>query len=293
MAFPVQTGTTLVLSSDKNTIQSRIREVMGVGEDGYGISALQSRLHSTGTTIRASHFQALYDDLNRIYIHQTGNSLSAANTFSSSTLISAPAVNYLNTISQYVIDPNNRYFVHPSQSTASVELIDPRVSTWATNITATVLCTWTSELQANYFFNSGGILKVQTNHLDNWASLREREWARLLTEIGTSSFTHSNWVSGIDTVSTYTANFPYDMFVELRTTVTNKSVQFTVELVNNDAALQVYPDDLEFTIQDGTIVSNTLSVSTMVLQDVVFTLTNVSSQLKASASVLGFDIVQP
>ena len=291
MAFPVTTATQ-VLSVDKNLIQNRIREVMGIGEEGYGISALQSRLHSTGTLVRASHFQALYDDLDRIYQHQTGNNLNAANTFSSATVITTASVNYLNTFSQYVIDPNNRYFVHPSQSTASVELIDPRVSIWSTEISSSILCTWTSVLQANYFFNSGGQLQLQTNHQNNWSTAREKEWARLLTAIGTSSFTHSNWIAGIDTVSTYTADAPYNFYVTVNTDVAEKSVQFTVELVNDTASLIVYPDELEFTVQDGTITANTLSASTEVLQDVVFTLTNVSTELKPSASLIGFDIVQ-
>lgn len=290
MTFPVQSGTSTILSVDSNLIQDRVRDVLGISTSGYGISALSSRLQSTGTIARASHFNALFSDLDRAFTHQTGGVMNVANTFSSGTVITTASVNYLNTISEYIV--TNRYTVHPSQTTASVQLIDPRISVWDGNISSKILCSWTSALQANYFFNSGGALKLQTDNLTDFSNNFEEEWIRLIDSIGTYTFTHSNWVSGLNSSTTYNANSPFNFSIEIDTVLSDRSVEFTVKLNNNNDEFIVYPQELQFALQDGSIVAPTISTSVDVLQDSVFTLTNVSSQLKADVATLGFDVVQ-
>lgn len=290
MTFPVQSGTSTILSVDSNTIQNRIRDVLGISTSGYGISALASRLHSTGTVVRASHYQALYDDLDRAFTHQTGNTMNPAITFSSSTVITTPSVNYLNTISEYIV--TNRYTVHPSQTNSDLKVTDTRLNVWNGTISSKVLCTWTSALQADYFFNSGGVIKLDPDHFNNWVSPSDREMARLIDSIGTYTISRNNWVNGVNVVNTFTSPYPYTSTATVRVDYTDKSITFTITLINSDEALLVYPDNLLYTVQDGTITGSTITSNLDILQDVVFQSTSTNNNLIVSPYVVGYDLNQ-
>ena len=65
----------LITAARYNNAQGRVEAILGVGSttEGYGQTVTSEQV-SSNVIINASHVNALYTDLNKIYVHQTGGS---------------------------------------------------------------------------------------------------------------------------------------------------------------------------------------------------------------------------
>jgi hypothetical protein len=194
MTFPITPGSTATVADymDSYTI---INDIIGIGENGYGIPLPVSGPVTTKTRIKARDWNFLQRDLSSIFIHVT-NTGTATTTVTNTTIVSS-------TLSNTVWDGVNeivgqRYFCHPDQYYA-----DPVTSeTWNTTngtstrtlvwdmdttaeITHRVNAAWTTPLTARYFFNQGGYFIYKPFYANTGTTATiDIQWVRFIDYVG-------------------------------------------------------------------------------------------------------------
>lgn len=175
---------------DYNTIRAKIIEVMGTGLGTYGYGqSIVSNSVSSGNTITAAQWTGLRFDIINAIIHQTG-SLPLAVIVNTGTVIddraSDPVVNY-NTLTNLARE--NRFDLAPSQSvTSAIGSPKTYTSNWSSLASLTCTMTFNDAIEARYFFNSGGNVKITTTRIGGSATLQNQSWTDLLSEAGTQLF---------------------------------------------------------------------------------------------------------
>ena len=192
MTFPIIPGSTAsVAVSDFMDSYTVINDIIGIGENGYGVPVPWSGPVSTKTKIRAQDWNYLQRDLNSIFIHVT-------DTGTNTTIVSNTTI-VNSTLSNRVYDGVNeivgqRYYCHPNQFFA-----DPVTSeTWNTTngtstrtliwdmeatseITHKVNAAWTTPLTARYFFNQGGYFIYKPFYANTGTtSTIDTQWVRFI-----------------------------------------------------------------------------------------------------------------
>lgn len=217
MTFPITPGSTATVADymDSHTV---LNDIIGIGENGYGVPVPWSGPVSTKTKIKARDWNYLQRDLNSVFIHVTNTSTSTT-TMTNTTIVNS-------TLSNTVYEGVNeivgqRYYCHPDQFYA-----DPVTSeTWNTTngtstrtlvwdmdataeITHKVNAAWTTPLTARYFFNQGGYFIYKPFYANT----------------GTTATIDTQWVSFINYVQ-HLGGFEYTRpyFVNTSTSTVTKS----------------------------------------------------------------------
>ena len=221
-----------------------INDIIGIGENGYGIPVPWSGPATTKTKIKVRDWNFLQRDLNSIFIHVT-NTGTATTVVTTTTIVNS-------TLSNRVWDGVNeivgqRYYCHPDQFYA-----DPVTSeTWNTTngtstrtiswdmdataeITHKVNAAWTTPLTARYFFNQGGYFIYKPFYANT----------------GTTATIDTQWVSFIDYVKS-TGGFEYTRpyFVNTTTNLVTKSWTSGTLKISLAAERNVANDQVLFTVK--------------------------------------------
>jgi len=169
MTLPATSGS-FITAADYNDIYTLVSDVIGAGDNGYGLNLFYSQPVSLQYTASVEQWRNLQYDLNTAHIHIT-NTSTATSLISSSTTITASFVNELWQGANYVT--SNRYTCHPQQyidtstntSLYTINGISERTTSTAwgdpltsPSITHQVNVIWASRLVQRYFFNTGGEL---------------------------------------------------------------------------------------------------------------------------------------
>jgi hypothetical protein len=195
ITHPLTTGTATISVGSYNDVFELVNEVIGVGEDGYGLQDFFSTPVSTGTVITAAQWKNLYIDLvERAYQHITSstNTLTTAIT-TGSTVIQANYQDQAWITANYVY--NNRYtcaegqYFRDPNTNATVNYtggITTRTLEWGVfenNIYQTTIMRWGSRLLARYFFNLGGYVTWTPFHNNIGYNDIDSEWAQFIVAI--------------------------------------------------------------------------------------------------------------
>ena len=259
MTLPVTSGS-FIAASDYNDIYAIVSEVIGVGDNGYGLNLFYSQPVSPQYIASVEQWRNLQYDLNTAHIHITNT--STANTLiSTSTTITAAFINEMWNAANYI--NANRYTCHPEQyiDTATntvlytVNGVSDRTSTtpWGdpsgeTSITHEVNVVWASRLLQRYFFNTGGELEWNPYHTGDSVtanSLTELDtaWANFINDIQELG----GWVYDRDTFEIWTTTSTEYTSGPLKISVladkeTERSIRFTVTMTNTDSpGLEIEP----------------------------------------------------
>ena len=218
MTLPIISNTATIQAVDYTQSQEILADIIGLGENGYGMPGTLSGPVNTRTKVRSQDWNYLLRDLNSVSIHIT-NTATGISTVSNTTIVNSTLSNSVwDGVSELV---PSRYICHPDQY-----FTDPVTSeTWNTTngtstrtlvwdmdanseITHKVNAAWTTALTARYFFNQGGYFIYKPFHLNN----------------GTTSTVDTAWVSFIDYVGAI-GGFEYkrDQFVSTTTNIVTKS----------------------------------------------------------------------
>jgi hypothetical protein len=253
--WPLNTSTT-IKSIHYNDIHNLVSEVIGVGENGYGISLYYSNPVTNQNISSAQQWRRLQADLNTAYRHITNQfAIPPGTIITGTTITSASLTNLYWNAANYVV--NNRYTCHPNQY-----YVDPQtlvninttegtstrtlVGGWGldpeTAITHKVNVTWASRLTTRYFFNCGGKFEwkpYHTNTSTTGLSLNDldEEWANFINYFQRAETyvydrqTYEDWV----TTSTVYNSGTLQISI-LADQETDRNIRFTFTFTNVDTA---------------------------------------------------------
>ena len=200
MTYPIPNlpTQTVIPNEAYNEIFDIIQEILGVGENGYGLQFIRSLPVSETGPIRSTQWKNLYADLiETIYQHVFGT-----NTYSAPANPGAViGLNYHNQLwaaAEAVLA--NRYTCHESQyyrdpttgaSTYTLEGTSSRTLEWGVlqnQIIQVTKIKWATRLMARYFFNSGGYLTWTPYHTNasatgNPLGALDAQWAEFIRYI--------------------------------------------------------------------------------------------------------------
>lgn len=195
MSLPTSSGS-LILADNYREIYDKIIEVIGQGEDGYGLKDFSSLPVSTGTSISVFDWNNLYNDVVGIAWTHITNQTTSTQLLSSSgnVLVTSDMVNELYNLANYVYQnrftcAEDQYFRDPV-SNSSLNFgggLSVRTSPWGGSggleIQHKVKVKWTTRLNARYFFNTGGYFTWTPYHLNNGLNDLDTEWAAFIKAI--------------------------------------------------------------------------------------------------------------
>ncbi len=267
--FPFSTGTTIT-NVAYNELSDIVLEVIGIGEDGYGLYDAWTTPITSSMPIRARSWDNLIRDLiNNCYHHITNintttnsyasvlNNISTATT---STTISVDLHNRLKEVADFVLA--NRYtcaeehYYQDPQTGAKIDFtggVSQRTLPWGVtkrSITHVTRVRWANRLVARYFFNTGGYLTWQPYYTDGVNDTIDQDWSNFIDlvrlqmedpaqEIRYDRAAFVGQLAGTtSTVANYTEGSLY-MNVEVFKSSGADYVDFTVTFGNNATDLLV------------------------------------------------------
>lgn len=195
MSLPT-TSNSLILAENYLQIYEKIVEVIGQGENGYGLKDFSSLLVNTGTNISKFDWNSLYNDVvNIAFVHITNQTTSTQLLPDVGNVLVDPSMhNELYDLVNFIYEnrytcDENQYFRDPV-SNSSLNFsggISTRVSPWGGSggleIKHRVKTKWTTRLNARYFFNTGGYFTWTPYHLNNGLNDLDTEWANFIRSI--------------------------------------------------------------------------------------------------------------
>lgn len=231
----------LIQAADYNNIRDKMVLVMGTGSTGYGQTDLSSTAVSVDQEISEVRWDNLRTDLLRARQHQTGvdetaNITNAANT----TLITEAIFAEYDTFST-TITTNNRVCADNQRAVEALISSTPWTSNWNGILYHQVVVTFSSALQAKYFFNAGGQIRFTASRIGTASNTKDTEWTNMLGNGTTPSgmgtiffdYTQTGTVAGTAAVGRQgtggTIGF-YDL------TVTNQQIFITTAIAGSYVA---------------------------------------------------------
>lgn len=282
----------IIQDSDFNSLQSRIGAIMGTGSGtlGYG-QTLASSSVVAGTTITATHFNNLYTDISKAYVHQNGTlpttlaSVSIGDTIgantSSGTNSTLKGVNDLETVLASV--EASPLVVSASQASVESKLTSQRTTAWNGTITHVFTVTFSDANHRRYFFNTGGEIRISAS-LTGGSGAKDTDWATMLTNMGTIKLNYTETVS--TGTGTGSAIGNYDITSSSQTIFTKTGSGVYAENSYVVKVLQLSTSQIQFTIefQDNDAGDLQDVGGTAIDENVTGTLTSTISQYRATGS---------
>lgn len=222
-----------IFNQDYNTIRNKINNVLGIGSgtSGYGATVASTTVDQY-ENITLDQWQTLRSEINQCYKHVSGSN-SPLGIINSTTKITAPFVNLMNTSADFIV--TNKDSVAAGQTTLTTGLSAERNTPWNGAIARVCTVTWSSEDNIRNFFNAGGNISIALSRGSVGTGVsqgKNTDWAVIIDANPTLSFTQSNYrnatanvqIRSAVTGTQYTSNY-------LRAwghKITNTSVRITV-----------------------------------------------------------------
>lgn len=243
MTFPVSFGDTIA-QNDFNATQSILEDVLGLGENGYGLTSIQSNPISNTSRVKATQWNYLLADLDAVSQHITGQVTNISYVSTGTTAITNTMINDMyNTAlslepSRYTVDSSQFLVSTGTSTTFYTGGTSLRTLPWgvATNvITHRVVTEFPNRLAARYYFNLGSYLTLTPYYEGIGLNDLDAEWGNFIdyinlpgnqyqygrTQYTTYGSTTTAWTSGTLHVSV-TANRATDQAsIEFVTTYSN------------------------------------------------------------------------
>ena len=232
-----------------------INDIIGMGENGYGVPVPWSGPVSTKTRIKSRDWNYLQRDLNGIFIHIT-NTGTSTTTVTNTTIVNSTLSNavwegvseiegqrYICHPDQYYADPVTGETWNTSNGTSTRTLIWDMEST--AEITHRVNAAWTTPLTARYFFNQGGYFIYSPYYANTGTTATiDTQWVSFINHVkglGGFDYTRAYFVNTATSVVTksWTSGTLRISFVAERNTAKNE-ILFTIKYKRR--ALELVPD---------------------------------------------------
>ena len=219
----------LIQVADFENIRNKMVLVMGTGSTGYGQTDLSSVSETANSLIDELNMDNLRADLLRARQHQTGVTESITNVAFNTTVSETVYAEYDNLAN--LITTNNRVCAD-NQRSVETGISSTRSTAWNTILYHQVTVSFTTALQARYFFNAGGQIRFSAYRTGTASNTKDTEWTNMLgnntspSGMGTIAFdyTQTSTVAGTSAVGragTGSAIGFYDL------TTTNQQIYIT------------------------------------------------------------------
>jgi len=169
-------------SVDHNTANVNSIWGSGTGDKGYGQTGLSTV--SAGTTVTATQWANLLNRCTSIADHQGTTITSITNPTGGDTISAYTALSG-NVSDLY----SNRLNAAASGTDITTNGTASSTTTWYASATLTRTITFGSVDEARYFFNAGGMIRMNYS-LTSPPNDKSTEWADLLSQLGTIVITH-------------------------------------------------------------------------------------------------------
>ena len=250
-----------------NQIQTLVQEVLGTGEQGYGLTIINSSPRGAPRLIRASDWNLLRADLAIIQEHTRGTllTITSATTVTNitATVTNAYAVlaeDLANTVTNRFNCAENQYYVDATTNATNSfnSGTVTRTSPWGLlsdgtsipEIQHKVEFRFVNRLTAVYFFNQGGYLTWKPYHLNNGVSGIDNAWASFI-----------NYLNGYLTV--YPLKYNQAVYTAQNSNSTATVAVYTSGTLSMSVAVYKYPNahNFDFIVKYGDNDSSVLTVS--------------------------------
>ena len=215
----------IITAARYNNAQGRVAAILGVGSstEGYGQNVTSTQV-SSNIIINASHVNALYTDLRKIYIHQTGgtpNSIAeidvgdivgdtesavsvnltfdpVTNTYTKTNVGSMPTKgfqDYEDFIATIETSPNRFRIASAQSSTLNNAEVIQRRNQWTAPIECEFQITFSDADARRNYFNAGGSITMVSSLSGTPVSgdsvAKSQDWASILSNAGTVSMNYT------------------------------------------------------------------------------------------------------
>jgi hypothetical protein len=246
MTFPKSPGD-FIDHNDLNATQTILEDIMGIGENGYGLTSILSNPVAVGRKVNATQWNYLLSDMNTVEQHITGSTsttLLPVTTASTAIIYASTVTNiYNNTVA---LQPN-RYHCDPSQfliSDGGSSTIfygggdSSRTSPWGvatSSITHHVTTQFPNRLAARYYFNLGCYLTYTPYYNGTGLNDLDTEWANFIDYLRAATpytYDRQKFVT-YDSVTTEWTSGTLFVSIQADRAVDQASIDFTVIYRNN------------------------------------------------------------
>jgi len=231
--------------TDYNDIQVILDDILGLGENGYGLPQTTSS-PITGGRATINQWNALITDLNTVRRHMTNTGTSTAYFVSGSTIVSTTTINKLYSDSLAIQNSNNRWICHPNQfyvssgnKTLFRDSISLRTTAWGTqtnSISHQVVATFPDRLTARYYFNLGSYLNFVPFINGRGSNDLDGEWINFINylraPVNEYRYTHNEYVNYLSTTTTINSG-TLQVKILAEKAIDEASIKFTVTYKNN------------------------------------------------------------
>jgi len=247
MSLPTTTGA-VIATTDFNPTQAILEDILGIGENGWGLTSIQSNPVPPGKRIYARDINGLLADVNLVNQHITGGFTNISAVVTGTGVVNHNTANDLYDATQSLVA--NRYSVNPNQfliSDGGYSTIfyaggdSLRTFPWGidTNvITHKVVTQFPNRLAARYYFNMGCYLTYTPYYSGFGLNDLDAEWANFIDYLRdparTYTYDRQKFVSYDSTTTAWTSGTLHVSITADRA-ADLKSVEFTVEY-RNDAS---------------------------------------------------------
>jgi hypothetical protein len=180
----------LIEKADYDTIKAKVDLVFGTGsgQTGYG-QTITSPAVTAGSTILASQWLALRDDMVKARQHQTGTSVGTSSATDGANLllpssgisITEALRNQFNLFSNTIT--SDKFSIGAAQFSSEGLITGSRSTAWNGTLTHTVTISSTAD-NMRYFFNAGGKIRVSANRSGGTSSSKNTTWDTMFSQMG-------------------------------------------------------------------------------------------------------------
>lgn len=201
-----------VQASSYNYVQSLVKDIIGLGSNGWGQGSQNSSPVSTRNRVTRTHWNNLDNDVNFIQQHVLGTQTTGL-TPSTGTVIAATITNAFGVLIDS-LEPN-RYTCHPSQfvgypgeTVNTLNGTTTRTGVWGREISQTVRVDWPTNQFARYFFNAGSVFTWRPTYTSSATpNDRDEEWADFIDYLKAEPAYEYTRTDFLDSSSTKTTSY--------------------------------------------------------------------------------------
>ena len=241
---------TVITATEHNQSYSAALDVLGLGENGWGLPLIASNPRSSPQRIFAADWNNLVRDLNFANKHIYGADSAIAYAVTGTTVISASYVNSILDLATQISDDNVRYtcaasnfVLNPltSSTTNYSDSVSLRTLPWGgngvTSIKHTMVVSWPNRLSARYYFNEGNFLKYDPFYSGAGLNDLDTEWAAFINYLGKDSwkYGHTEFTNYRSTTTNWSSG-TLEIIVSAYISADDKSIEVDVEYINNASA---------------------------------------------------------
>jgi len=178
----------IIDAADYNGFATTLNPGWGAGSStsGYGQTSLIATNLAAGQTVTEAQWDDLIDKINRMSAHQTGsNALTAGSFAASSALPTATSaasglIAYSGSLQSSIAAVMGTQRLNAASSGSSISSSGSRAGS-ASSWSQSASFSFGSTDQARWFFNAGGVLKVQVS----FSGGRDQNWSSICSAMGT------------------------------------------------------------------------------------------------------------